>query len=173
MSVAFVAAAAFGRYARSHLAGFAADRLADARVRRFITVVAGARSRRRASPENAWLLTFGFADEALVLVRLVAVRAHADVWGRAMTIGARAIADGLARERRGIVAGPPVTETARAHIRLGAVSVIPLAFRVADRPAGESVRVHPVALIATANVGIDAGAVDTTVRAFRYARSLT
>lgn len=172
MSVALVAAAAIGRYARSHLAGLAADRLADARIHRFITVVAGARPRRRARPENARLLAFGLASEALVLVRLVAVRAHADIRSRAMAIGARAIANGLAHERRGIIVGSPVTGTTRAHVRLGAVSVIPLAFRVADGPAGKSVRVHPVALVATANIRIDAGAVDATIRAFRYARSL-
>lgn len=170
MSVALVASAALRRHARTILAGLAADRLAHARVRRFITVIAGARSRRCARPENARLVALGFADEWLVY--LIAGLAHAHVRGCAMAVAARAFADGLAREWRGIVASLPVTGPARAHVRLGAVSVILLAFRVADGPAGVSVRIQPIALVATANLGIDAGAVDATVRAFRYARTL-
>lgn len=170
MSVAFVAVASLRRHARAHHAGFAADRFADARVHRSVTVIAGACPRRRARPENARLVALRPAFEGLVGLHLEAVRTQrADVRGYATTVGARTIADGLAHKRRGVVAGSPVTRTARAHIRLGAVAVISLAFRVANGPTGKSVRVHPVAFVAIANFRIDTSTVDTAVRAFRHA----
>lgn len=180
MFVAFVAAACLRRYAHPHLARLAADRFADARVYRSVTVIAGARPRRRARTKNTRLLALRPADEWLILIltyiytHLVAVQAHrADVRGCATAVGARTIADRLAHKRRGFVADSRVTGMARAHIRLGAVAVIPLAFRVADGPAGESVRVQPVVLVATANLRLDTGAVDAAVCAFRYARAVT
>lgn len=173
MFVAFVAAACLRRHAHAHLTRLAADRFADARVYLSVTVIAGAHPRPRACPKNTRLVAFRPAGEWLLLAHLVAVRAHcADVRGCATAVGARTIANRLAHERRGFVTDSPVTGMTRAYIRLGAVAVIPLAFRVADGPAGESVRVHPVALVATANLRLDTGAVDAAVCAFRHARAV-
>jgi len=92
-----------------------------------------------------------------------------------MAVGARAIADRLASATRRIRGGfvpldSYVTGTADANVRFGAVSVIPFAFYVTHRTARESIRIHPVTVVAAADLHVDAGAVDATVCAYRHAQ---
>lgn len=168
-AVTVIATAALGRHADPHPAGFAADRLADARVRRSVAAVACANLRRRARAKDATRAAPRRAGEVRIeLVLLVTVRAVADVGRCAVTVRARTFAYGLALVH-GVVVRFSVTRPARANVRLGAESVVPLALVGADRQASDAVRAHPVALVAIANIRLDADPVDAAVRAHRLA----
>jgi len=168
------AVAGFRRRAGAHHAWLAADRLAHARVHLPVTVVAGADPGSRALAESATLVAFWAAGETRIgLVAFVTVLAAANVGRRAMAIRARAIADRLASARiraEFVRLDFYVTGTAEANVRFGAVSVIPLAFYVTHGTARESIRIHPVTVVAAADLHVDAGAVDATVCAHRRAQ---
>lgn len=59
---------------------------------------------------------------------------------------------------------------AGANVRFDAKSVMPFAFYIAHRTTRESVRIHPITIVALAELDINAGAVDATICTHRHAQ---